>query len=34
MNIGTAVVLWPIVKRQSETFALGYVASRVVESST
>jgi hypothetical protein len=31
-NIGTAVVLWPIVKRQSETLALGYVASRVVES--
>jgi hypothetical protein len=31
-NIGTAVVLWPIVKRQSETLALGYVASRTVES--
>jgi Domain of unknown function (DUF4386) len=31
-NIGTAVVLWPIVKRQSETLALSYVASRVVES--
>jgi Domain of unknown function (DUF4386) len=31
-NIGTAVVLWPIVRRQSETLALGYVASRVVES--
>jgi Domain of unknown function (DUF4386) len=30
-NIGTAVVLWPILKRQSETLALGYVASRVVE---
>ena len=26
-NIGTAVVLWPIVKRQSETLALSYVAS-------
>jgi hypothetical protein len=25
-------VLWPIVRRQSETLALGYVASRVVES--
>jgi hypothetical protein len=25
-------VLWPIVKRQSETLALSYVASRVVES--
>lgn len=31
-NIGTAVVLWPIVKRQSETLALSYVASRIVES--
>jgi len=31
-NIGTAVVLWPIVRRQSETLALSYVASRVVES--
>jgi hypothetical protein len=31
-NIGTAVVLWPIVRRQSETVALGYVASRTVES--
>ena len=31
-NIGTAVVLWPIVRRQSEAFALGYVASRTVES--
>jgi hypothetical protein len=30
--IGTAVVLWPIVRRQSETLALSYVASRVVES--
>jgi Domain of unknown function (DUF4386) len=30
-NIGTAVVLWPIVRRQSETLALSYVASRVVE---
>ncbi len=25
-------MLWPIVKRQSETLALSYVASRVVES--
>jgi Domain of unknown function (DUF4386) len=32
-NIGTAVVLWPIVRRQSETLALSYVASRIVESS-
>jgi hypothetical protein len=31
-NIGTAVVLWPIIRRQSETLALSYVASRVVES--
>jgi Domain of unknown function (DUF4386) len=31
-NIGTAVVIWPIVRRQSETLALSYVASRVVES--
>jgi hypothetical protein len=31
-NIGTAVVLWPIVRRQSETLALSFVASRTVES--
>ena len=31
-NIGTAVVLFPIIKRQSEAIALGYVAARVVES--
>jgi hypothetical protein len=31
-NIGTAVVLFPIVKRQSESISLGYVASRIVES--
>jgi hypothetical protein len=31
-NIGTALVLWPIARRQSETIALGYVVSRVVES--
>jgi hypothetical protein len=31
-NIGTAVVIWPIVRRQHETLALGYVASRIVES--
>jgi hypothetical protein len=31
-NIGTAVTLFPILKRQSEGVALGYVASRVVES--
>jgi hypothetical protein len=31
-NIGTAVVLVPILKRQNEGLALGYVAARVVES--
>jgi hypothetical protein len=31
-NVGTAVVLFPIVKRQNEIFALGYVTSRVLES--
>ena len=31
-NIGTAVVLYPVVKRVSEIFALGFVAARVVES--
>jgi hypothetical protein len=31
-NIGTAVVLWPIARRQSETLALSFVASRAVES--
>jgi Domain of unknown function (DUF4386) len=31
-NIGTAVVLFPILRRQSETLALGYVTARVVES--
>ena len=30
-NIGTAVVLFPIVKRQNESLALGYVTSRVME---
>src|SRR3954454_12030490 len=30
-GIGTAVVLFPVAKRQSETAALGFVASRVVE---
>ena len=30
-NIGTAVVLYPVVKRVSEIFALGFVAARVVE---
>jgi Domain of unknown function (DUF4386) len=31
-NIGTAVVIWPIVRRQSETLALSFVASRAMES--
>ena len=31
-NIGTAVVLYPLLKRQNETVALGYVTARVVES--
>ena len=32
-GIGTAVVLFPVAKRQSETAALGFVTSRVVEAS-
>jgi hypothetical protein len=31
-NIATAIVLFPILKRQNESAALGYVASRTVES--
>lgn len=31
-NIGTAVVLFPVLKRQSEGMALGYVTARIVES--
>src|SRR5918999_6304227 len=31
-NIGTAVVLYPVVKRVSEILALGFVTARVVES--
>src|SRR5215217_9278046 len=30
-NIGTALVLWPVLKRQNEILALGYVTARVVE---
>jgi hypothetical protein len=30
-NIGTALALFPILKRQNEALALGYVAARVVE---
>ena len=29
--VGTAVVLYPIAKRQDETLALGYVAARILE---
>jgi len=31
-NIGTAVVLFPILKRQSEALALGFVGARIIES--
>lgn len=31
-NIGTAVVLYPVVKRHSEGLALGYVTARIMES--
>ena len=31
-GIGTAVVLYPIARRQSETLGIGYVASRIMES--
>jgi len=30
-NIGTAVVLFPVLKRQNEVLALGYVTARLVE---
>jgi hypothetical protein len=30
-NIGTAVVLYPIVRRQNEILALGYVTARILE---
>lgn len=33
-GIATAVVLFPILKKQNETFALGLVAARILESST
>ena len=31
-NVGTAVVLYPIARRQNETLAIGYVAARIIES--
>ena len=31
-NVGTAVVLFPILKRQNEALALGFVTARVIES--
>jgi hypothetical protein len=30
-NVGTAVVLYPIVRRQNDVLAIGYVAARVIE---
>ena len=31
-NVGTAVVLYPIAKRQNKTLAMGFVAARIIES--
>src|SRR3954464_8000180 len=31
-QIGTAVVVYPLARRQSETLALGYVTARIMES--
>jgi hypothetical protein len=33
-GIGTAVVLYPVVKRQNEAVALGFVSARVLEAAT
>jgi hypothetical protein len=30
-NVGTAVVLYPIVRRQNEIAAIGYVTARIIE---
>src|SRR5579862_9595543 len=31
-NVGSAVVLFPVLKRQNEGLALGYVTARIIES--
>jgi hypothetical protein len=31
-NVGTALVVYPLFRRQNETLALGYVAARIIES--
>jgi Domain of unknown function (DUF4386) len=31
-NVGTAVVLYPIVRRQNEILSIGYVTARIMES--
>ena len=31
-NVGTAVALYPIAKRQNQALAIGYVAARIIES--
>ena len=31
-NVGTAVVLYPIARRQNEYLAIGYVGARIIES--
>lgn len=33
-GIGTAVALYPVVKRQNEAFALGFVGARILEAAT
>ena len=31
-NVGSTVVLFPVLKRQNETLALGYVTARIIDS--